>query len=570
MTTTGSTPGTRRLSALIESREGSEAGELFTRRVLDNLFSYVAVLATDGTVVEVNRPPLALAGLRFDDVIGRPFWECPWWDQSDSSAEQLHDAIARALDGETVRYDVAAMGRGGLVWVDFQVAPMTDDSGRVTHLVASGHDVSARYETEERLADALTAERRVRRRVELLERTATHLAAATTQDEIAQVMLADLRVSLGVEIAVVDVRTGDHIRNAATVGLPPLPPVSIGDELPGPAAIATNETVVLNSFEEIAERFPRLVPLARRQGLETVGAFPLRNVARDALGALVIGLQEPCGIDETMRSLLTGLAGQAGQALDRAELHHRVVETSRREHEIALQFQRALLPTRLVTHPAVEIHADHDAAGDLLAVGGDWYDTHLWDDRYLGVTVGDVMGHDVDAATRMGRVRIAAGALMATVAPEPNAVLRLHNDCVVEHGTVATAASVVLDVVTGSVRCALAGHPPPLVVDVDGRVTWLGVNPAPPLGYWEPDDDPDVGEWSLRADSVVVMYSDGLIERRDEVIDEGLRRLAETAARAVREVGTPHRIVNRIMNELTLSGIDDDVIVTCLRWRPPG
>jgi PAS domain S-box-containing protein len=557
------------VTELVESRARVRSSEAFTRRILDNLFSYVAVLSTSGAVLEVNRTPLALIGIRIDDVVGRPFWECPWWDGSEEVSQRLQDAIARALDGETVRYDIQATARGEPIWVDFQVAPLTDDAGEVTHLVASGHDVTVRYETEERLAAALAAERRARRRVELLERTATHLAAASTQEDIAAAMLADLEESLDVRIAAVDVRDGDDITTPAIAGLPPLPQRWLQDDLPGPTAIATNETIVLNARDAIVERFPRLAPLVHRMSLESVGAFPLRNVAGDALGALVVGLQEPNGIDDSLRSLLTGLAGQAGQALERAELHHRVVENSQREHEIAVQFQRAMLPSRLVAHPAVEIAAGYDAVGDLLAVGGDWYDTHLWDDRYLGVTVGDVMGHDVAAATRMGRVRIAARALMATVAPDPGAVLRLHDDCVLEHRTYATAASVVLDVDTGVVRCALAGHPPPLMIDPDGGVTWLGDRPAPPLGFWQDDTDPPVGEWSMHPGSVLVLYSDGLVERRTEVIDAGLDRLATAAARATGTAETAGGIADRLMAELTESGMDDDVVVTCVRWMPP-
>jgi PAS domain S-box-containing protein len=556
---------------LVESQQRVRDSETFTRRVLDNLFTFVGVLAPDGTLLIVNRAPLALAELSAADVLGRPFWDSPWWSHSARAQQRLKDSVARALDGETVRYDTTVTARdSATIWIDFQLAPLWDRAGRISHLVASGYDVTPRYAAEQRLAESLDNERRARRRIELLERIATHLAAATTRTEIAEVLLRDLEEFLAVDVAALDVVEGDHVVTLLSSGIirSDHQPVTTRDVLPGPSAIAANAPVICNTEAEIDARFPRLAGVTAKHPVRTIGALPLRNGAGTALGALVVTAEEPGWMDESMVSLLTSIASQAGQALDRAQLHEQTLETSRRDHHIALQLQRALLPSRLVEHPRVEIAATYSAASDVLAVGGDWYDTHLWDDRYLGVTVGDVVGHDLDATITMGRVRIAAGALMAFTEPDPAAILRMHDHCAGDYGTFATAVSAVLNVETGQLRYCLAGHPPQLVVG-GGSVRWLADDPAPPLGVWPDDLQPPVGSATLTPGSVLLLYSDGLVERRGYSIDDGLQQLSAVAGR----VATPERstgeIIERILAELTGdSETDDDIIVTCIRWRP--
>jgi PAS domain S-box-containing protein len=557
---------------LVESQRRVRDSETFTRRVLDNLFTFVGVLAPDGTLLIVNRAPLALAELRAADVLGRPFWDTPWWNHSTHARQRLEDSVTRALDGETVRYDTKVAARDGTtIWIDFQLAPLWDRSGRISHLIASGYDVTSRYAAEQRLAESLENERRARERIELLERTATHLAAATTRTEIAEVLLCDLEKFLAVDVAALDVVEGDHVVTLLSSGITRSDhqPVTIRDVLPGPSAIAANAPVICNTEEEMATRFPRLASVTAKHPVRTIGALPLRNGARTALGALVVTAEEPGWMDESMVSLLTSIASQAGQALDRARLHEQALETSRRDHNIALQLQRALLPSRLVEHPRVEIAATYSAASDVLAVGGDWYDTHLWDDRYLGVTVGDVVGHDLDATITMGRVRIASGALMTFTEPDPAAILRVHHHCASDYGTFATAVSVVLDVETGQLRYCLAGHPPQLVVGGGGSITWLADDPAPPLGVWPDELQPPVGSATLTPGAVLLLYSDGLVERRGCSIDDGLQQLSAVAGQIATAERSTGEIIELILAELTDdSGIDDDIILTCIRWRP--
>ena len=124
----------------------------FTRLVLDNLFAFAAVTTPDGTLIEVNRAPLEAAGITFSDVIGRKFWDCYWWSYSAQMQAQVQDWYKRASGGETIRTDVQVRMAGDTrMWIDFQLAPLRDAEGLITHLIPSGLDVSERIEGEKTL-----------------------------------------------------------------------------------------------------------------------------------------------------------------------------------------------------------------------------------------------------------------------------------------------------------------------------------------------------------------------------------------------------------------------------------
>ncbi|WP_181366564.1 sensor histidine kinase [Albidovulum aquaemixtae] len=116
------------------------------RDVLDNLFAFVGVLNLEGTLIEVNRAPLEVAGLEVKDVIRKKFWDCHWWSYSPDTQTQLQDACNRALAGELVRYDVQVRVAGEqLIWIDFQLAPLRNEDGDIVNLIPSGIDISDRH-----------------------------------------------------------------------------------------------------------------------------------------------------------------------------------------------------------------------------------------------------------------------------------------------------------------------------------------------------------------------------------------------------------------------------------------
>jgi PAS domain S-box-containing protein len=147
------------ISMDITERKEAEArvrqSEAYLRRVLDNLFAFVGVLLPDGTLIEANRAPLEAAGIWLEDVIGKKFWECYWWSYSPDVQAQLRDSVERANRGELVRYDVPVRVAGEeRVWIDFQLSPLRDETGRITHLIPSAMDITARQQAEEQLRDS--------------------------------------------------------------------------------------------------------------------------------------------------------------------------------------------------------------------------------------------------------------------------------------------------------------------------------------------------------------------------------------------------------------------------------
>jgi len=140
---------------LKSTQERLAHNEGFTRRVLDNLFAFVGVLDTKGTLMEANQAPLSAAGLESTDVIGKPFWECYWWSYDPRIQAHIREAVAEALQGRTVRYDIQArVLHGNLMWIDFQLSPLRDESGRITHLIASATDLTDRRAAEAELLAA--------------------------------------------------------------------------------------------------------------------------------------------------------------------------------------------------------------------------------------------------------------------------------------------------------------------------------------------------------------------------------------------------------------------------------
>ena len=128
-----------------EVRKGHER----LRNLIDGVLAFVGVLSLDGILLEANEPAVAAAGVPRDALIGRPFWECFWWDVGPETTERLRAAVATAAGGERVRYDAEIQVAGGQrLWIDFQIAPVFDRKGKVVELIPSGVDITERKQSE--------------------------------------------------------------------------------------------------------------------------------------------------------------------------------------------------------------------------------------------------------------------------------------------------------------------------------------------------------------------------------------------------------------------------------------
>jgi serine phosphatase RsbU (regulator of sigma subunit)/integral membrane sensor domain MASE1/anti-sigma regulatory factor (Ser/Thr protein kinase) len=249
-----------------------------------------------------------------------------------------------------------------------------------------------------------------------------------------------------------------------------------------------------------------------------------------------------------------------------SRLEAEVLERERqREHDLAVQVQRGLLPDTHMDQPGFDITARHQTAEQLLEVGGDWYDVISLAAGRFGVVVGDIMGHGIRAMTSMGRLRTALSAL-AMHAPDPASLLNAVDQFVGgPDGTdYATVFYAIVDPEKESIQYASAGHPPALLLPHRGHAMWLSEGQSEPLS-----GDSAVARRSATTHfgrgSTLIMYTDGLIERRGESLSAGLSRL-RGAASAVRSRSS-REICDTLMRDLAPgAGAEDDVVVFVLRY----
>jgi DNA-binding response OmpR family regulator len=231
------------------------------------------------------------------------------------------------------------------------------------------------------------------------------------------------------------------------------------------------------------------------------------------------------------------------------------------EHRLALTLQRSLLPSRLPAVPGYEFAVRYVPASYQAEIGGDFYELSLVGDR-LAVAVGDVAGHSLHAATVMAELRHATRAYLAE-GHAPGAVLERLNQLLIRliPDEMATLCLLLVDPATGVAQLANAGHPPPLLSH-DGRVTFVTERSAP-LGVRgvKPVD----GELTIPPAGTLVLYSDGLVERRAEHIDRGLAALARVAAVVDSDLD---ELCDRLLAEVGPAEPQDDIAVLALRRSP--
>jgi serine/threonine-protein kinase RsbW len=220
---------------------------------------------------------------------------------------------------------------------------------------------------------------------------------------------------------------------------------------------------------------------------------------------------------------------RARQRAERLQRHNALLYE--RERAVTLGLQRAMLPQGLLEDPRCTIAAHYAAAVDTLEVGGDWYDAFCVAPDRIGLVVGDVVGKGLDAAATMGQLRSAVRA-HGVSGLSPQAVLEHLDDFVgqTENAEAATVALAEVDLSSGEIRLACAGHPPPIVVPPDGDPTLIWEGRSGPLGF-RASAKRSEGRWRIEPMSRILLYTDGAVEQRDGDIDIGIERLMSSFAR---------------------------------------
>ena len=263
---------------------------------------------------------------------------------------------------------------------------------------------------------------------------------------------------------------------------------------------------------------------------------------------------------------LVGYVGTATDIHGRKEIERKLSEAYQRDHEVAETLQRSLLPESLPTIEGLQLDARYLPASRQAAIGGDWYDAVELDDGRVAVVVGDVVGHGLRAAVVMGQMRTAFRAYALLGTSPSDTLARLNRLLMKESGELmATALYLLLDRDTGHVWYASAGHPPALVVSRDSEPRYLEGGRSVPLGTT--DIAYHEAETQIERGATVVLYTDGLVERRDTSLDDRLAQLATVASVAGGELGD---VCDQILGGL-LGGKrpSDDVALLALRPEPP-
>ncbi|MDN0199533.1 SpoIIE family protein phosphatase [Streptomyces sp. S.PNR 29] len=302
--------------------------------------------------------------------------------------------------------------------------------------------------------------------------------------------------------------------------------------------------------------------------LDQLGLFPLLDqVLRSGKPRTLKSRKAPDGRSYTFTCtpVTEGKGGVlvfAADVTDHAEAAERLRASERRQRETAVTLQRSLLPQELEQPDDLRIAATYQPGGTETAVGGDWYDVITLGGGRTALVIGDVMGRGVRAAAVMGQLRTAVRAYARLDLP-PHEVLQLLDGLAAEidANQIATCVYAVHDPNEGRLVYASAGHLPILVRDDSGMVLRADEPTGPPLGTggWMHTS----GSVPLGPGSTAVLYTDGLVERRDEDLDVGIEALERALAGAT---GTPQVVCDRLVRSAGVTaGHDDDVAVLVLQ-----
>ncbi|GAA2273662.1 SpoIIE family protein phosphatase [Nonomuraea roseoviolacea subsp. roseoviolacea] len=546
------------------------------RRLPDLAHAGAYVVDERGRIVEVSDQAERLLQRPTADLLGR----------------DAHDLLHRGRYGEALPRSRCAMrqplisggsaqgegewferGDGLLMRVAWMVTPCRLDSGETGALVLF-HETPASAPPPHEAAGATASMSQLDRLALLAETTATLTASLDVEETLRQ--LVHLVLPLLGDWAVVDLLTEEGGVARATVahhegGLVtyrddlegPMPPVPQESPMPLSRALrgVTATLVSPQTYQGPPDSGIAVIQqeLFRATGMHSACIAPLRGV-REVVGALTVGRSgQPAAFTTADLLLVEDIARRAGLALDNARLYER-------QRRVAETMQRHLLP-QLPTVPGLQMSASYRPAPRASQVGGDWYDSFVLPDGATALVIGDVVGHDLDAAAGMAQVcnmlRAYAGAER-----EPPSVIVDRLDWAVARMAETTMATAVLarlerrDDGVWRLHWTNAGHPPPLLVERDGRTRFLEDGHGLLLGTGIPTVRTDAAV-DLPPLSTLVLYTDGLIESPTRSLDEGMARLSRYAASlAQRPVGS---LGDVLIDRVRPADNDDDVALLTVR-----
>ncbi|TQN43178.1 serine phosphatase RsbU (regulator of sigma subunit) [Blastococcus colisei] len=306
--------------------------------------------------------------------------------------------------------------------------------------------------------------------------------------------------------------------------------------LPMVHVAVTGEPLFLADREEVVRLFPGAEELYRSARTEGSASVPLISQAK-TIGSLSVAFETPNPWRPADQALLLALAALTAQALDRLRAEKAEQEATQEIRRLSETLQRSLL-TALPQSDTLQLAARYQPAARDAEVGGDWYDAFSTRDGTTTLVVGDVAGHDSSAAAAMAQVRNVLRGVAQTVQGSPGVILSALDSALARLEVTSLATAIVChswpdrDDAAGRrlvLRWSNAGHPAPLVVHPEGTVDVLAHRPEMLLGVYGNSSRTD-HEVVLAPGATVLLYTDGLVERRRQSLDEGLERLRAAAA----------------------------------------
>ncbi|MFF3457399.1 SpoIIE family protein phosphatase [Streptomyces sp. NPDC002730] len=546
---------------------------------LEGLFTQspigLAMLGPDLRFLRVNDALARMQGVSAADHLGkRPAEVAPGVNTA-----ELETVMRQVLDRGKAVVDVRRTGRTPAdpdhdrIW-SCSYAPLLDGVGRRLGLIASLIDITAGQQAQ---VEAGRARRRLALLAEAGTQIGTTLDLRQTAEEVVQVLVPQLADSADVQLLeeVLDpdeaaASTHGVVRRLAAAFPDPSAPtarLAVGATFQVPIGSVYEQVIAdgrpMNLYKADV---PALITDPRAERLRTYlgtlgSARLVPLVARGkVLGAVVVTRarsREP--FDEQDCVLIDELVARAALNIDNARMY-----TSQRK--AALTLQRSLTNNALPEVTGLELTGRYLPASDH-EVGGDWFDAITLPDGRTGLVIGDVMGHGIHAAAVMGQLRTAVRTLARHDIP-PAEMLRSLDAAVSDLGEneMATCVYAVHDRAAGGCLIARAGHPPPAVADAQGTIAFLDGPSGTPLGAGGQDFQTE--QVPLPPGSLLVLYTDGLIEARDRDLDQGMQQLAQ----ALRQLDHPlEEICDRVLGQLLPSTAQDDVAVLLARTlRPRG
>ncbi|QFR02041.1 SpoIIE family protein phosphatase [Streptomyces phaeolivaceus] len=558
------------------------------RWALDQLPVPIALFDEDGLAVSVNSAMEGVMGRSQRDLLGRRVGVSVDGRRRLPGFEGLDDAVQRVLrTGEPMPYEAWLRAPGEArehAWL-VSLSPLKDAGGEVRGMCLAAIDSTEQFLARRRLSMLNESGNRIGSTLDTT-RTAEELAEVCT-DHLADFVIVDLLDSvLAGEEATPSPGTDPLVfrrtaQRSVLEGCPEavIPVGSRHTYVDGspPGRALTTGRALLYEVDDVTAQLWAAGSQERARSIEVHGIHSMMAVPLRARG-ITLGLSilsrhrtaEPFGEDDLL--LAEELAARAAVCVDNARRYTR-------ERAIALELQRSLLPHRAPRQAAVEVASRYQPASTRAGIGGDWFDVIPLSGARVGLVVGDVVGHGVQASATMGRLRTAVRTLAdVDLAPDElltqldDIVLRLDSERTADEaedtdaespGEIgATCLYAVYDPVSRRCSMARAGHPPPALIAPDGRAAFLDLPIGPPLGVGGLPFE--TAEFDVPEGSVFAFYTDGLVLAPDRDLDDGLARLRQ----ALCGTGRPlEETCDGVMGALLADRPVDDVALLLARTR---